>query len=122
MKIFTVVLGLALLVGCANLSPERLAQADYGRLDPEYKEAITLYMLDKFVDPESARYRYLEAPKKGYAYVDGPNSPVFGYIVTARINAKNRMGGYAGEEPYTFLVRDKSVWMITYFTTHQTVE
>ncbi|OGW03805.1 MAG: hypothetical protein A2Z59_04385 [Nitrospinae bacterium RIFCSPLOWO2_02_39_17] len=54
-------------------------------------------------DPYSAVYRF-GLPIKGYAYVNGTlQPPVFGYIVIVGINAKNRMGGYVGEEDEIYL-------------------
>ena len=87
-----------ILGGCAgHVSKAQLSQADYGELSSAYKEAIKEHMIDKFFDPESARYRYIKPPVKGYAYVPNDASKLtFGYIVDVKINAKNRPGGYTG--------------------------
>ena len=107
-----------ILGGCAgHVTKAQLSQADYGELSSAYKEAIKEHMIDKFFDPESARYRYIKPPVKGYAYV--PNEApklTFGYIVDVKINAKNRLGGYTGEGEYTFLVKNNEAWMLHWWT------
>ena len=116
-KVLLFVLVLA-LGGCAgHVTKAQLSNADYGELSPVYKEAIKEHMIDKFYDPESARYRYVKPPVKGYAYVpNGAPKLTFGYIVDVRINAKNRLGGYAGEGKYTFLVKGDEAWMLHWWT------
>ena len=113
--LFVLVLALG---GCAgHVTKAQLSQADYGELSPAYKEAIKEHMIDKFYDPESARYRYVKPPVKGYAYVpNGAPKLTFGYIVDVNINAKNRMGGYTGEGEYTFLVKNNEAWMLHWWT------
>ena len=111
-----------LMAGCAShLSPSQMAEGDYGELSPNYKEAIKTHMQTLFYDPESARYRYEKEPVKGYAYVpnDAPKLE-FGYIVDAHINAKNRLGGYTGEDTYQFLVKHDTAWMLHWWTSSGT--
>lgn len=114
-----ILFGLVMILGgCAgHLTKAQFSQADYGELSPAYKEAIKEHMIDKFYDPESARYRDIKPPMKGYAYVpnDAPKL-TFGYIVDVNINAKNRMGGYTGEGEYTFLVKNNEAWMLHWWT------
>ena len=116
-------LSLALLMGgCATrLTPALLESADYGELNPQYKEAIKAHMQTLFYDPEGARYRYVKEPVKGFAYVPN-NAPKleFGYIVEAHINAKNRLGAYTGEERYQFLVKNDTAWMLHEWTSSGT--
>ena len=114
-----ILFGLVMILGgCAgHLTKAQLSQADYGELSPAYKEAIKEHMIDKFYDPESARYRYIKPPVKGYAYVpnDAPKL-TFGYIVEAHVNAKNRLGAYTGEDLYTFLVKNDTAWLLHWWT------
>jgi hypothetical protein len=107
--------------GCVtHVTPEQVASADYGTLTASYKDAIQNYMETKLYDPESARYRWTGEPVRGYAYVQGAfKPPEFGYLVQVNINAKNRLGGYVGAKPFTFLVRNDTVWMLTKWTTKQ---
>lgn len=123
MKLSIVFLAALLLVvpGCVHTlaTPEQIAQADYGTLSPGYKDAIQNSMYTVLFDPESARYRYLSTPVRGCAIVAIGGQPVFGYFVTVGINAKNRFGGYVGEDTFTFLVRNDAVWRLSYFTPKQ---
>ena len=107
-----------ILGGCAgHVTKAQLSQADYGELSPNYKEAIKAHMQTLFYDPESARYRYVKEPVKGYAYVPNDSPKLeFGYIVESHINAKNRLGGYTGEDLYTFLVKNETAWMLHWWT------
>lgn len=121
MKILMAVVSLLLLTGCVHTlaTPEQIAQADYGTLSPGYKDAIENSMATVLFDPYSAHYRYLGDPVRGCAIVEVGGRPVFGYIVDVGINAKNRMGGYVGEDKFTFLVRNEAVWRLSYFTPKQ---
>jgi hypothetical protein len=110
--------------GCAtHPTPDQLASADYGQLRAGYQEAIREFMYPYFVYPESARYRYTSEPARGYAYIYGlGRPPEYGYLVTLKVNAKNRIGDYAGEEDYTFLVKNDKVWRVTSWTTSGVVK
>jgi hypothetical protein len=112
---------MASVAGCVHTlaTPQQIAQADYGTLGSSYKDAIQNSMQTVLFDPESARYRYLGTPVRGCAIVAIGGQPVFGYLVEVNINAKNRLGGYVGEDTFTFLVRNDEVWRLSYFTPKQ---
>lgn len=112
------------LPACVTMpSPDEITRADYGTIGPSYKDAIKDYLAGILYDPESARYRYLQEPVRGYAFVNpGFEPPEYGYLVEVRINAKNRLGGYVGEQPFTFLVRDSKVWHVSSWTTKEVVK
>jgi hypothetical protein len=90
------------LVGCAVPQAE-LADADYGTYPTNYESRIRNYFEMSLIDPESARYRFGE-PYKGAVYKGLVNGGgwQFGYGVDCTVNAKNRMGGYTGQQPHTF--------------------
>ena len=112
-----VVSSLALLSGCGTLTPDQMANADYGPEPTEYETTITTYMERRLFDPYSAVYRFGQ-PRKGYAYVNGTIwAPEFGWIVEAEINGKNRMGGYVGLQPYTFFFQWAEVQALESFVT-----
>jgi hypothetical protein len=105
---------LLLLTGCVTPpTAEQVANADYGDPPPTtYPKLIKEHMEGVLFDPYSARYRFIEEPQKGYAYVLGrTNPPVFGYLVFVGIDAKNLMGKYIGEKPFRFLFKDDLYWM-----------
>jgi hypothetical protein len=108
------VLLFVLLSACATpVSPEQIASADYGKLPSNYQHAIIGYMQVILFDPYSAHYRVFGDPVKGYAYVSGTREPpVFGYLVTVGINAKNGRGAYVGEKPYIFLFHNDQLWTL----------
>lgn len=113
-----------LLAGCATPIPkEQIASADYGKVPSNYQDAIKGHMQTLLFDPYSAHYRFIGDPIKGYAYVSGTlNPPVFGHLVLVGINAKNRMGGYVGEQPYTFIFKDEKFWMLSEYTKREAVK
>ena len=118
------VLFVVLISGCkTSISPEQIASADYGKLPSNYQEAIKGHMKTLLFDPDSAHYRFVDDPIKGYAYVLGTlDPPVFGQLVTVRINAKGRLGEYVGEKPYTFLFKNEKFWMLSEFITREVVQ
>jgi hypothetical protein len=109
---------LVLVWGCATVTPEQIASADYGTVPPPtYQDGIKKHMESVLLDPYSAHYRFIGEPKKGYAYLSGTvNPPTFGYLVYVGVNAKNRMGGYVGEQPYRFFIKNDAVWMLNEFS------
>lgn len=97
-------LALALLVGCAAPpSREVLAAADYGPYPENYESIVRGFVAGQLKDPESAQYQFLNKPAKGYY---GIGEVKYGYVVCARINAKNGFGGYAGPKVSYFMIRD----------------
>lgn len=57
---------------------------------------------DQLIDPESARFRF-GAPLKAYGnegLIHGGKIAFVGYVLPVAVNAKNRMGGYVGFEPW----------------------
>jgi hypothetical protein len=78
-----------------------------GSAGPVPKAVVSVlrkHMQTAFLDPESARYRVTSGPTK-HALASG----VVGYRVCVAINAKNRLGGYTGEQPYMFLLKGDAV-------------
>lgn len=125
-KFFLCNLALALislsLIACVTypVKPEEIKNADYS-ISEIYKEAIQGYMSKKLFDPYSAVYRFYD-PIKGYAHVHGKgNPPEFGYLVQVGINAKNRMGGYVGEENYSFLFKNEKFWELNPYIVREVV-
>lgn len=105
-------LALFLLTGCATpISPETLANADYGSPPPKnYKELIKKEISPALLDPYSAHYEF-SSPSKGYTR----NAPMwgttemFGWKVCGTINAKNRFGAYVGSTPFFVLFKNGRV-------------
>jgi hypothetical protein len=101
------------LTGCAGFEAPP-ADFDYGsppRLDvvrPEIERRTT----DRLIDPESARFRFNSGVSRGYlnnGLMHGGRIILSGWILTFEVNAKNRMGGYTGFQPYFCIVRNNAV-------------
>lgn len=108
-----------LTVGCATspvpVTTEQIASADYGTVpvSPAYQDAIKRYMREILFDPHTAHYRFIEEPRRGYAYISGTKEPpAFGYLAQVEINAKNLMGRYMGERSYRFFIKNETMYML----------
>ena len=109
-------LSLSLLVlalsGCVAMAPnaEELNKADYGKEpDPAfYRPFIEKALKADLFDPFSAVVEIGEKHEKGWCRIQEPMFQVrfiYGWRVCARVNAKNRFGGYVGWHGYSFFFR-----------------
>ncbi|NOU09197.1 MAG: hypothetical protein HOO98_04155 [Nitrospira sp.] len=113
MRLLFLLLVLVLPACVTSVTPEQITSADYGTVPPTYQDAIKKHMEGVLFDPYSAHYRFFGEPAKAYAYLSGTtHPPTFGYLVHVGINAKNRMGGYVGEQPYRFFLKNDQLWML----------
>jgi hypothetical protein len=110
---FAAILLLIYPCACATApSQSNLKNANYGReiSQGEAESLVREFMTDWLKDPASAQYQW-DSVYKGC--LTGPifssNRYNYGYIVNAKINAKNSYGGYIGFTPYSFLVRDGEI-------------
>ena len=120
-SIFFVTVILSNLSGCVS-SPARLSdyylptaqerqQADYGTFPENYQEIVSDYMRSELKDPESARYRYVQEPRKtSIEYGKTLGDMKFGYNLLVLVNAKNSYGGYTGETCYNIDLRNGTVY------------
>ena len=85
--------------------------------DPEHEAALRriaqAYVTDVLIDPDSAEFRW---PDLGEALATGVKTwrferalPGSAEIVCGRVNAKNRMGGYAGYAWFWVAIQDGEV-------------
>ena len=87
------------IVGCATGSlptPEQLAREHFTECPPDYQQQIKNQLSKGLFDPYSAMYAY-SVPEK-FVY-----KGKFGYRVLGSVNAKNRFGGYVGEQAHMFM-------------------
>ncbi|MBP7508267.1 MAG: hypothetical protein KA807_10620 [Prolixibacteraceae bacterium] len=97
-KLLTIFSVLCVLVGCATGSlptTEQLEKEHFTECSPDYQLQIQNILGKGLFDPYSAVYAYSKPEKFVY-------QGIFGYRVFASINAKNRFGGYVGEEMHMF--------------------
>ncbi len=102
---------IVMLVGCATVpSQEELSRLDYGPSPARYEETIKKYFDGVLFDPYSAHYDF-ESPRQWYVK-DSPlmGGQIFaGYLVRVGVNAKNRLGGYAGKKVYGFIINKEQI-------------
>lgn len=95
------------LLGCATTPTQKeFETADYGPYPEKYEQIIKAFYSEKLFDPYSAAYNF-SSPVKGWDRVKGKD--VFGWTACAKINAKNRMGGYVGVRPFFFLIKNDQI-------------
>jgi len=102
------------LTGCSS---ELAQQQDIGPLPENYQDLIRQHMYAQLKDPYSAVYRF-GTPYQGSIWkglVFGGTD--YGWLCPVGINAKNAFGGYAGEQSYTFLIKNGRVIFPTMFYT-----
>lgn len=101
--------------GCATTSgpsAEELASADYGVTPSEaqFYASSEAAIRNSLVDPDSARFDWPYEVVQGhwqepYYYGEG----YFGFYTCGWVNARNRMGGYAGRAPFVVVYNDNRI-------------
>jgi hypothetical protein len=88
------------LSGCASSggqpTAEQLANNTFAECPSDYQQMIKQRLSANLIDPYSAMFRF-SRPEK---YV---NSGQYGHVVSVGLNAKNRLGGYVGEQVHEFM-------------------
>jgi len=82
--------------------PER-----YGPYPTNYKEIVMKWLDTQLVDSGSARIEWSGDPKP--ANVGNEDKPVYGYLVTFKVNARNRFGTYTGMQTHGALIHNGEV-------------
>jgi hypothetical protein len=104
---------LCLVAACATTPPttEEISALGYGEpLTIDYKTSIKKYFEESLIDPFSAHIKIGEPQQYSYrdSLIEG-RKVYAGYAVPAKVNAKNRMGGYVGWKDYIFLFRNNQL-------------
>ena len=85
-------------------------KADYGPYPTEYKLIINSYLRSILKDPDSAKISKISKPRKEHKIVNQfKKEAIYGYSSCVFLNAKNSYGGYVGEKPYWFFIRNGRV-------------
>lgn len=105
-----------MLAACATPpKPEEIKSADYGE-KPSTNDMVSAaknYMSKSLYDPYSAVYSCSKPVKSWITAGAGKegnvefNRTYFGYSSACTINAKNRFGGYTGNQEYLFMIYGK---------------
>jgi hypothetical protein len=91
----------------ASITPSTkdVEQADFGAQPMGVEKALREQILAALKDPESARIEFQDA-RPTWGRVVGQPDTVFGWEVTAMVNAKNSYGAYTGAKPWNFMLPD----------------
>jgi hypothetical protein len=103
--IFAFIAGVALV-----LQAHAETQADtvpYGSYPANYKEIVTKWLDTQLIDAESARIEWDGDPKP--ANLGTKDKPLYGYLVSFKVNARNRFGVYTGVQSHGALIRNGQV-------------
>ena len=88
------------LSGCASSggqpTAEQLANNTFAECPSDYQQMIKQRLSANLIAPSSVMFRF-SRPEK---YV---NSGQYGHVVSVGVNAKNRFGGYIGEQLHEFM-------------------
>lgn len=103
-----------LLSGCSSCFQQPEADANYGSTPVNYELAIKEYFESVLIDSESARYKFSQ-PVKAYeneGLLAGGEVLWLGYLIETKVNAKNRLGGYVGYQPYVVLFKGNDIYRV----------
>jgi hypothetical protein len=93
-------LTILLLTGCATTSgrptAEQLANNTFAECPNDYQQMIKQRLSADLIDPSNVWFRF-SRPEK-YVY-----RAQYGHVVSVGVNAKNRFGGYIGEQLHEFM-------------------
>ena len=118
LTLFTVVFMVLMIAGCAvpfrgGPSKVELEAADCGPKPIEYEKAIMKWINDNLKDPFSAKTEEISLPEKSWWGTTGAllqsRNINYGWMVSAKINAKNSWGAYVGWKKYYFYFRGEEI-------------
>jgi hypothetical protein len=93
-RLIFVVLSVA-LAGCATGSRP---SGEVGPFPSNYRELVAQHIRAEFLDPSSLQDVWIAPPYRArLMFTDG-------WMVCVRVNAKNAMGGYTGQQGYGYLI------------------
>ena len=105
---FAFLLMTAFAVCACTPSQEEFNRADFG-IEPSYDDARSIaddWLAANLIDPDSRKVSITSGPERYFWF---PAHPHYGFLVCGMVNAKNRLGGYVGREPFYILIRDGRV-------------
>ena len=79
----------------------------YGPYPANYKEIVTKWLATQLIDAESAHIEWDGEPNP--ANLGTQDKPLYGYLVSFKINARNRFGTYTGMQSHGALIRNGEV-------------
>jgi hypothetical protein len=79
----------------------------YGTYPTNYKEIVTKWLDTQLIDATTARIEWNGDPKP--ANLGTKDKPLYGYLVSFKVNARNRFGAYTGMQSHGALIRNGEV-------------
>lgn len=79
----------------------------YGPYPTNYKEIIMKWLDTQLLDAASARIEWNDDPKP--ANLGTKDKPLYGYLVSFKVNARNRFGSYTGMQSHGALIHNDEV-------------
>jgi hypothetical protein len=79
----------------------------YGPYPTNYKEIVMKWLDTQLIDAGSARIEWNSDPKP--ANLGTKDKPLYGYLVSFKVNARNRFGVYTGMQSHGALIRNGEV-------------
>jgi hypothetical protein len=102
----------ASFMGAGALPVEAQAEtadaARYGTYPANYKEIVTKWLETQLIDATSARIEWNGDPKPADLGAK-KGEHLYGYLVSFKVNARNRFGTYTGKQTHGALIRDGQV-------------
>src|SRR5438874_11158349 len=96
-----------IFVGSLNAQTPSADTARYGPYPTNYKEIVMQWLNKQLIDPDSARIEWNGEPKPADLGENGEH--LYGYLVNFTVNARNRFGGYTGNQKHAVLIRNGEV-------------
>ena len=90
-----------------EVQAETADAARYGTYPANYKEIVTKWLETQLIDAASARIEWNGDPKPADLGTKGEH--LYGYLVSFKVNARNRFGTYTGKQTHGALIRDGQV-------------
>ena len=121
-RLLAALFGSFLLAGCLPkptvLTMEQIRRMDYGSYPRNHEQLIKRHLAQTLIDPNSVMLDGISRPRKFVRFERGshpietntPINTIAGYIVCARVNAKNSYGGYTGWQLHPYLIRDGRIY------------
>jgi len=97
------IIAFAVLSGCATATNRTTSTA----YPTDYRGMASAYLRSTLFDPYSVRDAQIAAPKLKGSFV--LTDPAEGWTICVRMNAKNRMGAYTGQQETVLLIRGEKV-------------
>ena len=99
-----------LLFGCgaSRPTPQQLTSANYGERPKNIESLITDHVKETLIDPDSMKNLKIGQPQRGWTLTNYGKTILYGYWVRYSLNAKNRFGGYTGQQQQcAFIINDR---------------